>query len=48
LAFYKPHAEDQYIQAKQGSTGSLLIGCGEKAVESIKQAKLGYIVQNVV
>ena len=46
LAFYKPHAVDQYVQAKQGSTGSLLIGCGEQAIKAIKQAKLGYVVEN--
>jgi hypothetical protein len=46
LAFYKPHAVDQYVQAKQGSTGSLLLGCGDKAVHAIEQAKLGYNIRN--
>ena len=44
LAFYRPNAVDQYVQAKQGSTGSLLLGCGDKAIQSIKQANLGYNV----
>jgi len=44
LAFYRPNAVDQYVQAKQGSTGSLLLGCGDKAIQAIEEAKLGYNV----
>ena len=40
IAFYKGS-----VQAKQGSTGSLLIGCGTKAIEVIKQAELGLNVE---
>jgi len=40
LAFYKGN-----VQAKQGSTGSLLIGCGNKAIEVINQAQLGLNVE---
>ena len=41
LAFYKGN-----VQAKQGSTGSMLLGCGDKAVQAIQQADLGYVVVN--
>jgi hypothetical protein len=40
LAFYKGN-----VQAKYSSTGSLLIGCGEKAVNVIIKAKLGLNVE---
>lgn len=42
LAFYKGNE-----QAKQGSTGSLLIGQGLKAINAIENANLGYNVRNV-
>ena len=42
LAFYKGNE-----QAKQGSTGSLLIGGGLKAINAIENANLGYNVRNV-
>jgi phage N-6-adenine-methyltransferase len=41
LAFYKGN-----VQAKQGSTGNMLLGCGDKAVQVIQQADLGYVVVN--
>jgi phage N-6-adenine-methyltransferase len=41
IAFYKGN-----VQAKQGSTGSMLLGCGDKAVQVIQQADLGYVVVN--
>tara|TARA_Y100001937_G_C7074756_1_gene310063 strand:- start:657 stop:1148 length:492 start_codon:yes stop_codon:yes gene_type:complete len=40
LAFYKGN-----VQAKYSSTGSLLVGCGEKAVNVIIEAKLGLNVE---
>lgn len=41
IAFYKGN-----VQAKQGSTGSLLIGCGEKSITVLEKANFGYNVIN--
>jgi len=46
LAFYKPHKVNQLIQGQSASTGTLLLGCGDKAIQAIQQADLGYVVVN--
>jgi len=46
ISFYKPHAVNKHIQGQSSSTGTLLLGCGDKAIQAIKKAKLGYNVIN--
>ena len=46
LSFYKPHKVNQLIQGQSASTGTLLLGCGDKAIQAIQQADLGYVVVN--
>tara|TARA_R100001480_G_scaffold150705_1_gene151577 strand:+ start:5 stop:514 length:510 start_codon:yes stop_codon:yes gene_type:complete len=46
LAFYKPYKVNQLIQGQSASTGTLLLGCGDKAIQAIQQADLGYVVVN--
>ena len=46
ISFYKPHAVNKHIQGQPSSTGTLLLGCGKKAIQAIEQAKLGYNIRN--
>jgi len=46
ISFYKPHSVNKHIQGQPSSTGTLLLGCGDKAIQAIKKAKLGYNVIN--
>ena len=46
ISFYKPHAVNKHIQGQPSSTGTLLLGCGYKAVQAIEQADLGYNIRN--
>ena len=46
ISFYKPHAVNKHIQGQPSSTGTLLLGCGKKAILAIERAKLGYNIRN--
>lgn len=45
IKFYKKDINGNYIQGMESSTGSLLIGCGDKSKEVIKNSNLGWIVE---
>lgn len=45
IKFYKGNENSIPKKPKNGSTGSLFLGCGEKAIKILENANLGYMVK---